>query len=75
MAVLRAVAGVWRVSKLALPQLRDLSLSWKWFVGGLVHVYSPGRRRRKYAICIIYDIAFSSLLVEAAAMEAMRQRT
>ena len=46
-AVLMAAEGVWRVLKLAVPQLMGPSLSWKGVVGCLVHVYTPGCRRKK----------------------------
>ena len=59
------------MSKLAAPHFRGASLSWKGVVGDLVPVYYPGHRRKKYASCIIYDIAFRSSSVEADAMEAM----
>ena len=62
------------MSKLAAPQLRGTSLSWKGVVGDLVTMYYIGRNRKKYAIWIMYDIASSYFLAEASAMESMWQR-
>ena len=59
---------------MATPQLRDTYLSWKGVVGDLVPMYSPGRKRKKYVSWIMSDIDFSSLLAEAAVMEAMWRR-
>ena len=71
MSVLGTAAIFWRVLKLAATQLRDTYLSCKEVVGDLVSVYYPGFRRKKYTIWIIYDIALSSLLKEAATTEVM----